>query len=160
MFIHQKIKASLLFLVVVFQAQATLCASDILDQLLTLGLEELINIPITTASGVEETLRNAPAAMVIITANDIKQRGYTNLPELLMDQPGMDFAVSNGSYYMTMYQRGYRTPFTQRTLFLVNGVEDNNLWSRAASIRFPISSKSKSSTALPAWFMAPMPILG
>ncbi|MCP4698469.1 MAG: TonB-dependent receptor [Gammaproteobacteria bacterium] len=113
-----------------------------IDQLMTLSLEELLNIKVTTASGLPEDLRNAPASMVVITAKEIKRRGYANLPELLMDQPGLDFAVTNGAFYMTMYQRGYRTPFTQRTLFMINGVEDNNLWTGTANIsrQYPISN--------------------
>jgi iron complex outermembrane receptor protein len=41
------------------------------DDIFGMSLEELVNIKVTTASGVEESLIDAPAAMIVITSNDI-----------------------------------------------------------------------------------------
>ncbi len=49
--------------------------------------------------------------MVVITAKDIKQRGYDDLSEVLQDLPGFDTVITNGTNYAISYQRGYRTPF-------------------------------------------------
>ncbi len=87
------------------------------EELFELSLEDLMNTEVTLASGVEESLIDAPAAMIIITSDDIKQRGYTSLNEVLMDLPGFDISVTNGADYMTAYQRGYRTLYPVRTMW-------------------------------------------
>ncbi len=94
-----------------------------------------------TASGTQESLRNAPAAMVVIDALDIRRRGYDSLDDILKDLPGFDTIVTNGTMQVIAYQRGYRTPWTQRTLLLINGKVDNNLWNHAAQLsrQYPIN---------------------
>jgi len=44
---------------------------------------------------IEESLIDAPAAMVIITSDDIKQQGYSSLNEVLMDFTGVDISVKS-----------------------------------------------------------------
>jgi iron complex outermembrane receptor protein len=113
-----------------------------MDQLLDMELEELMNVKVETASGIAENLRNAPAAMLVITAQDIQERGYTSLDEVFQDLPGFDVVKSSGPTPMTAYQRGYRTPALQRTLFMIDGNVDNLLWSQTAilSRQYPISA--------------------
>ncbi|MBT4611152.1 MAG: TonB-dependent receptor [Gemmatimonadetes bacterium] len=117
-------------------------AQEDMDLLLGLSLEELMRIDVTLASGVEESIFDAPAAMVVVTAQDIQQRGYTNLAEIIVDLPGFDVVFTNGIPYLYAYQRGYRTPSTQRTLLMIDGQVDNHLWTHQATFsrRFPISS--------------------
>ncbi|MEW6981262.1 TonB-dependent receptor plug domain-containing protein [Colwelliaceae bacterium 6471] len=112
------------------------------DVLIGLSLEGLLNLTVSLASGVEESYRDAPAAMVIISAKDIKQRGYTSFDEIVIDLPGFDVSSTNGNGGVSAYQRGYRTPFTQRTLMLINGVVDNHLWSHEATFTktYPLSN--------------------
>ena len=101
-------------------ASGTAEAAD-LDQIMSLSLEDLLKVEVTSASGLSESLLNAPAAMLVLTAQDLQERGYTDLTEVLADLPGFDTIVSNGTDQVISYQRGYRTPFTQRTLLMVNG---------------------------------------
>jgi iron complex outermembrane receptor protein len=110
--------------------------SDLFD----LTIEQLMGVEITSASGLTESLRDAPAAMIVLTREDFEQRGYTDLGELFADLPGFDSIVTNGSDQVIAYQRGYRTPFMQRTLLRVNGVIDNSLWAHAAvlSRQYPL----------------------
>jgi len=112
------------------------------DMLLNLSLENLLDLNVSSASGVEETLRDAPAAMVIITSTDIQQRGYTSIDQIILDLPGFDSTVTNGNGGVITYQRGYRTPLTQRTLMLVNGIVDNHLWYHEATLskNYPLSN--------------------
>ncbi|MDM8567304.1 TonB-dependent receptor [Candidatus Halobeggiatoa sp. HSG11] len=99
-------------------------------------------ITVETASGTEESLLDAPATIVIVTAEEIKQRGYTDLSEVITDLPGFDAVIANGTSYMLAYQRGYRTPYTARTLIMFNGIVDNLLWSQEAAItrQYPLSN--------------------
>jgi len=84
---------------------------------------------ITSVSKKEENLNEAPATVVLITEKQLKQRGYLDLEAVLHDLPGFDISRSNGNLYTHAYQRGYRSINTNRTLFLVDGVEENDLWS-------------------------------
>ncbi len=116
-----------------------------LDALLETPLSELVEIDVSLASGIEESIFDAPAAMVVVTAEEIEQRGYTNLAEIIVDLPGFDTVLANGIPYLYAYQRGYRHPSTQRTLLMINGHVDNHLWTHQAvfSRRFPLSSIKK-----------------
>ena len=89
--------------------------------LLDLSLKDLLEVTVSSASGFDESLRDAPAAMVIISSKDIERRGYTSLDEVLLELPGFDLANTNGNGNITAYQRGYRTPMTQRTLLMIDG---------------------------------------
>jgi outer membrane receptor for ferrienterochelin and colicins len=114
-----------------------------IQELVDLDLESLFEVMIVeTASGTKEKLFDAPATMIIITAEQIAQRGYQHLTEVLQDLPGFDVIVPNGVMYSNSYQRGYRLPFTSRTLLMFNGVVNNLLWSDEASIsrQYPFSN--------------------
>ena len=140
---HQKIKSRTLVLLSTFLVNSYCIAqNNEFDMLLNLSLENLLDVSVSSASGVEETLRDAPAAMVIITSTDIKQRGYTSIDEVIVDLPGFDSTVTNGNGGVITYQRGYRTPLTQRTLMLVNGIVDNHLWYHEATLskNYPLSN--------------------
>ncbi|MFK7927693.1 MAG: PEGA domain-containing protein [Myxococcota bacterium] len=98
---------------------------------------DLALIPIqevVTGSGVSEDLLDAPASITVIDSDEIERRGYDDLAELVRDLPGFDNMLVNGTNYQVSYQRGYRTPFTQRTLFLVDGRVDNHLWTHMANL--------------------------
>ena len=47
---------------------------------------------VITATGREQPLTNAPAAITVITAEQIRQSGATNIPDLLRVVPGLDVA--------------------------------------------------------------------
>jgi iron complex outermembrane receptor protein len=112
----------------------------------SLPLEELLEIKVTSASGISESILEAPAAIVVIDKDDIAQKGYNNIAELVSDLPGFDVVnVSGASGKINAYQRGYRTPFTARTLLLIDGVVENNLWSQQLLLgpQYAISSIEK-----------------
>jgi outer membrane receptor for ferrienterochelin and colicins len=97
---------------------------------------------VTSVSKKAENFREAPATVMIITQDDIKQRGYIDLEQLFSDVPGIDISRTYGITYSNIYQRGYRSDNTDRTLFLIDGIEDNDLWSNIAYIsrQYPISN--------------------
>lgn len=109
-------------------------------------MEESISAPSrtreVTASRIKERIMEAPASMMIITEDDIKKRGYTSIDEIFYDLPGFDVSFANGAQYTTIYQRGYRTPFTQRILFMINGIVDNHLYMQSAdfSRQYPLTN--------------------
>ena len=91
-------------------------------------------VRVTSVSKTAESLREAPATVVVITAEEIERRGYLDLEELFHDLPGFAVSRGNGVSYSHLYQRGYRSASTDRTLFLVDGVEQNDLTSNVAYV--------------------------
>ena len=59
-----------------------------LDDLLEISLSDLVEMDVTVASGIPESILDAPAAIVVISDEEIQQRGYTNLAEIVEDLPG------------------------------------------------------------------------
>ena len=121
---------------------ATPAEEDAPDPLLDMAFEDLLQITVTSVSGTEETIADAPASIVVLTADELRQRGYHSLHEIFADLPGFDSYVTNGSRYITAYQRGYRTPLMSRTLFLLNGRTQNHLWDHVAYVQrqWPLSN--------------------
>lgn len=90
-----------------------------------------------------ESIDMAPATMQVITAKDIENRGYLDIESVFNDLPGFDISRDFGISYSVLYQRGYRAPaLTERTMIMIDGVENNDLWGNAAYIskQYPISS--------------------
>jgi outer membrane receptor for ferrienterochelin and colicins len=89
---------------------------------------------VTSVSKSKESLLEAPATVIVVTAEEIERRGYLDLEAVLHDLPGFDFSKRAGAVYANIYQRGYRSIETNRTLLLIDGVEDNDLASSTAWI--------------------------
>jgi outer membrane receptor protein involved in Fe transport len=103
---------------------------------------ELARNTTSSVSKMNESLLEAPATVTVVTAEQIRRRGYLDLEAVLHDLPGFDISRSNGYSYSNIYQRGYRSDTTNRTLFLVDGVEQNDLHSNTAHIsrQFPLTN--------------------
>lgn len=84
---------------------------------------------VTSVSKRAESIYEAPATVISISGDEIRRRGYTDLDEILRDLPGFDFSKVLGATYSNIYQRGYRSNGTDRTIFLIDGVDENDLWS-------------------------------
>jgi outer membrane receptor for ferrienterochelin and colicins len=82
---------------------------------------------VTSVSKTSESVREAPATVVIVTGEEIERRGYLDLEQLLHNLPGFDVNRTNGDIYSHVYQRGYYDEFNSRLLLLVDGVEQNDL---------------------------------
>ncbi len=81
-------------------------------ELLDLSIEELLDVNITTASRHAEKATEAPATVYVISRQDIRDRGYSTLSDVLKDLPGME----TSEYYYS----------EQGTLVPVRGVVGNN----------------------------------
>ena len=116
--------------------------SDRFRVLLTRLKRERAADAVSSVSKMRESLLEAPATVVVVTAEQIRRRGYMDLESVLHDLPGFDIARTNGVTYSNAFQRGYQSDATNRTLFLVDGVEQNDLFSNIAYIshQYPLSS--------------------
>lgn len=97
---------------------------------------------ITSLSKRQEDINLAAATVIVIKESDFKTRGYTDIIDLLSDQPGFDISKINAVTYANVYQRGFRQENTERTLFLIDGIEENDIWSNIAymSRQYPLSN--------------------
>ncbi|HMK02794.1 MAG TPA: TonB-dependent receptor plug domain-containing protein, partial [Ferruginibacter sp.] len=97
------------------------------NRLLDLSLEELMNIKVVTATGSVQTISEAPSTMNVITAKQIKERGYIQLEDALRDIPGIDFIHTNGYIPTLIYFRGMYGAENLRALLMVDGIPENNI---------------------------------
>lgn len=134
----------MLFLVAVALFSCCWAAGDLdemsLDELLKQRAD--LHRDSDTASGVNEAVIDTPGSMVVLRGEDFRRRGYDSLDDMLFGLPGFDTIRTGGTMETVTYQRGYRTPWTQRTLLLVNGKPDNNLWNHGAQMsrQYPIAA--------------------
>ncbi len=89
-------------------------------RLLSLSLAELSNVTITSVSKKEEPENEAPAAIYVVTQEDIRRSGATSIPEALRGVPGITVTQS-GSSNWTVTARGFNDQFSNKLLVLVDG---------------------------------------
>jgi iron complex outermembrane receptor protein len=88
--------------------------------LLDLSIEELANVRITSASRIEENLHDAPAAVFVITADDIRRSGVTSIPEALRLAPGVEVA-RRSAFEWAISIRGFNSDLSNKLLVLIDG---------------------------------------
>lgn len=92
-----------------------------LSSLLELPLDDLIAVPIITASRQVETRHDTPAHVMVVTRKQIQDRRYKNLADLLEDLPGVDFQRgTKSSQYNQFAMQGNLGP--NRLLVLMDGI--------------------------------------
>lgn len=92
-----------------------------------LSLEELMNIKVVTASKFEQKISEAPSTMMVITAQQITERGYEQLDDVLRDLPGVDLIHIYGLAPTLITFRGTYGDENRRLLFMVDGIVENNI---------------------------------
>ena len=111
---------------------------QIVNSIKNAGVEQLV----TSVSKKAENVLKAPATVIIITDEEIKNKGFQDVEQIFHDLPGFDISKGRGANYSNLYQRGYRSILTDRTILLVDGVEQNDLSSDNAPIsrQYPLSN--------------------
>jgi outer membrane receptor for ferrienterochelin and colicins len=104
--------------------QAELDRENRVRNLLSLSLEELMEIKINTANKIAEKIGEIPASVVLITRKEIKRYGYTNLDEILRHVQGMyhlNFYGTAGNAYGV---RGHLSTGSanRNIIILINGI--------------------------------------
>jgi outer membrane receptor for ferrienterochelin and colicins len=97
-------------------------------------LEELFQVTIVTASNTQERLADAPATVIVLTREELRARGYTELSQVLDDLPGMDVVRPYGDTYVRDYMRGFRNSIGEAFLLMVDGVVFNDLHYNSAEV--------------------------
>ena len=83
-------------------------------------LEDLMNIEITSASRKSERAEDVPAAVYVITRDDIRRSGMTTVPELLRLAPGVQVAQINANKWAISI-RGFSGISSNKVVVLVDG---------------------------------------
>jgi outer membrane receptor protein involved in Fe transport len=90
-----------------------------------LSLEDLLKTKITTATKTQVSVRDAPAALTVITRADIQRYGYRNLTEALARVP--EVHTHYQGFSTTADFRGFwQSDINRRILYLVNGQKVND----------------------------------
>jgi len=99
-----------------------------------LELEQLLELEVVSASRASEPLSEAPATVIVITREEILERGYVELSEILDDLPGMQVIRPYGDTYFKNYWRGFRNTIGDPFLLLVDGMVMNHLYFNTADV--------------------------
>ncbi len=106
--------------VIAAAASAQQPASDAEGRLKGLSLEELGNIEVTSVSKGPVKLSQTPAAIYVITQEDIRRSGVHSLPEALRLAPGVDVAQIDGVKWAVGI-RGFQSRLSRDILVLIDG---------------------------------------
>jgi iron complex outermembrane receptor protein len=104
------------FALVLLAAHAQSTQPDLTD----LKIEDLMNVDVTSASKKEQKISRVPAAIFVITQEDISRSGATNIPDLLRMVPGLEVAQINPSTW-AISARGFNAQYSNKLLVLVDG---------------------------------------
>ncbi len=86
----------------------------------SLSVEDLANVEVTSVSRKAQKLLDVPAAVFVITQDDIQRSGATSIPEVLRIVPGLEVARINGSEW-AISARGFNRRYANKLLVLIDG---------------------------------------
>lgn len=117
-----------------------------MSSLLKKGLEELVELEVSLATGTSRPLKLAPSVATVITAQDIEDMGATTLDQILETVPGLHVQPSGTSIFSSIWSiRGIYTQMNPQVLLLIDGqplkVNVNSM--RPYRLRMPVSMISR-----------------
>ncbi|MEA2011889.1 MAG: TonB-dependent receptor [Verrucomicrobiota bacterium] len=90
------------------------------EDLLSMSMEELMNIKVTTVSRTTESVMNSPAAIYVITNEEIKRSPAQSIPELLRMVPGLHVSRIEANKW-AVTTRGFNGRFARHMLVMIDG---------------------------------------
>ena len=97
-----------------------LWAWDFASELKDLSLEELLHVDVTSVRKKDQPLDQTPAAVYVITRDQIRRSGMTSIPELLRLAPGVNVARINGNSW-AISVRGFNSSLSDKLLVIIDG---------------------------------------
>ena len=90
------------------------------ENLHELSLEELMNETVVSVSNKDSSLKETPAAVYVITSEDIKKSGFKTVPDVLRLVPGIHVAqISSNTWAVSA--RGFSTRYAEKMQVLIDG---------------------------------------
>ena len=99
--------------------------SDDLDgeDLMNMDIEDLLKInvlDVSSVTGIKQDIFQTPAAISVLTSEDIRRAGFINIPEALRMVPGLDVArIASNQWAIS--SRGFNSRFANKLQVLVDG---------------------------------------
>ena len=103
-----------------FAVHATNLDDELPDDLTDMSLEALMNIEVTSVSKKPQKQSEAAAAIFVITNDDLRRWGVTNVPEALRRVPGIEVARIDANKW-AITSRGFNSRFANKLLVLIDG---------------------------------------
>lgn len=96
-------------------------SQDTADRLKALSLSQLGQVKVVTENKEPTEIWNTPAAVYVLTAEEIRRSGVTNIPDALRLVPGVDVARVSGDRNWAVGIRGLADQFSKYVLVLIDG---------------------------------------
>jgi iron complex outermembrane receptor protein len=90
------------------------------QDLTALSLEELMNIEVLMTTRKPGRLSEVPAAIDVLTGEDIRRSGAMNIPDALRGVPGMEVARVDANKW-AVSARGFNGIYSNKLLVLLDG---------------------------------------
>ncbi len=90
------------------------------SDLTQLSIEELMQVEVITASKKAQPVRDVPASVYVITAEDIRRMGATTIPEALRLVPGVHVAMIDANKWAVAV-RGFNGRYSNKLQVLIDG---------------------------------------
>jgi iron complex outermembrane receptor protein len=90
------------------------------QDLSSLSLEDLTRVEVSSVSRKDQELFKTPAAVYVITRDDIRNSGVSSIPELFRIVPGMQVAQAYANEW-AVSSRGFNSIFADKMLVLIDG---------------------------------------
>jgi iron complex outermembrane receptor protein len=84
------------------------------------SLEDLMSVKVVSVSKTDESMARTAAAIFVITQEDIRRSGATNIPDVLRMVPGMDVAQIDANTW-AISARGFNARFGNELFVMVDG---------------------------------------
>lgn len=91
-----------------------------IENLALANIEELLNTPVTSVSRTEGTVKDSPAAVTVLTNDQIRRSGVTSIPEALRLIPGVQVARVDANKWAVSI-RGFNNRLSNKLLVLIDG---------------------------------------
>lgn len=90
------------------------------DQAAGMSLEELMALQVTSVAGTHQEWFSTPAAITVITGDDVRRGGFRTLADALRLAPGV-FVGKSSSHATSVGMRGFNGSLANKTLVLIDG---------------------------------------
>jgi iron complex outermembrane recepter protein len=99
---------------------AQVASAQSITDVTAISLEDLMNLKVTSVSKRAQKLADAPAAIFVITQEDIRRTGSRSVPEALRMAPGIEVARIDENKW-AIGSRGFNGRFANKLLVLIDG---------------------------------------
>jgi iron complex outermembrane receptor protein len=117
---HQHNRRYALILLLIFSPLLAAQTSNAPTDYSSLSLQELSLVKVTTVSNTPQSLLKVAAAVYVISQEEIRRSGMTNVADLLRLVPGLSVARLGGSQW-AVSSRGFNGRFANKLLVLIDG---------------------------------------